>query len=496
MARGVPPSQVVAVVRNRGRATSLAGRGVRVRAADYSRPETLGAALAGVNRLLLVSSSELGQLAAQHSNVITAARTAGVSRIAYTSMLNADDSTSPLASEHRDTERMLREAGVPYTLLRNGYYTEIYTDPLGQYLQAGEILGAAGRGKIAAATRSDYATAAAAALLQDDDGNRTYELGGPAFGLPQLAQVISEVTGTKVTYRDLPAGEYAGALHRTGLDEATARFVAALDASIARGDLETSSQDLARLLGRPATPLSEVVRPAHDLFKVNSQTAVIGLIGAGNIGSTVARLAIGAGYKVVLSNGRGPETLAGLIQQLGPQARAATPAEAATSGDIVVVTIPLQAYRQVPVEPLAGKVVIDTTNYLPDRDGHVAELDDQNTTSSELLQAHLPASHVVKAFNTIFFKHLAALGQPHEATDRSALPIAGDDDTAKTTVTAFLDAIGYDTYDAGPLSEGWRLQPGTIAYAYSTDGSFEHPRAAGTERLTSLLAQAKRYRDM
>ncbi len=139
LARGVPPSDVVAVVRNRGKATSLAGRGVQVREADYSRPETLGAALAGVNRLLLVSSSELGQLAAQHGNVITAARTAGVLRIAYTSMLNADDSTSPLASEHRDTERVLREAGVPYTLLRNGYYTEVYTDPLGQYLQAGEI---------------------------------------------------------------------------------------------------------------------------------------------------------------------------------------------------------------------------------------------------------------------------------------------------------------------------------------------------------------------
>ena len=198
VARGVPPSHVVAMVRNRGKATSLAGRGLQVREADYSRPQTLGAALAGVNRLLLVSSSELGHLAAQHTNVITAARTAGVSRIAYTSMLNADDSTSPLASEHRDTERVLREAGVPYTLLRNGYYTEVYTDPLGQYLKDGEILGAAGHGKIAAATRQDYATAAAAALLQDDGGNRTYELGGPAFGLPQLAQAISEVTGTKV----------------------------------------------------------------------------------------------------------------------------------------------------------------------------------------------------------------------------------------------------------------------------------------------------------
>jgi NAD(P)H dehydrogenase (quinone) len=275
LARAVPPSDVVAVVRNRGKATSLASRGVQVRQADYSRPQTLGAALVGVNQLLLVSSSEFGQLAAQYSNVIMAARTAGVSRIAYTSMLNADDSTSPLAGGHRDTERVLREAGVPYTLLRNGYYTEVYTavytDPLGRYLQDGEILGAAGHGKIAAATRPDYAAAAAAALLLDEKENRIYELGSPAFGLPQLARAISEITGRKVTYHDLPAGEYAWALQRTGLDEATARFVVALDVSIARGDLETSSQDLARMLGRSATPLTEVARAAYDLFRVSTK---------------------------------------------------------------------------------------------------------------------------------------------------------------------------------------------------------------------------------
>ena len=148
---------------------------------------------AGVNRLLLVSSSQPGQRAAQHGNVITAARTAGVSRIAYTSMLNADDSTSPLAGEHRESERALRAADVPFTLLRNGYYTEVYTEPIGQYLQAGEIVGAARDGRISAASRQDYAAAAATALLQDEGGNRTYELGGPAFGLPELARVITEV---------------------------------------------------------------------------------------------------------------------------------------------------------------------------------------------------------------------------------------------------------------------------------------------------------------
>ncbi len=166
LARGVPASDVVAVVRTRAKAADLADRGVGVREADYSRPQTLGAALAGVQRLLLVSSSVAGQRAAHHASVIQAAKTAGASRVVYTSMLNADDTTSPLAGEHQDTERTLREAGVPFTLLRNGWYTENYTDQIGQYLEAGEILGAAGHGRISAATRQDYAAAAATALLE------------------------------------------------------------------------------------------------------------------------------------------------------------------------------------------------------------------------------------------------------------------------------------------------------------------------------------------
>jgi 8-hydroxy-5-deazaflavin:NADPH oxidoreductase len=190
----------------------------------------------------------------------------------------------------------------------------------------------------------------------------------------------------------------------------------------------------------------------------------IGLIGSGHIGSTVARLAVDAGHDVVLSNSRGPETLAGLVAQLGPRARAATAAEAAEAGDIVVVTIPLKAYREVPVEPLRGKVVIDTNNYYPQRDGQIAELDDGSTTSSELLQQHLPESHVVKAFNNIFFGHLAELARPAGDPERSALVIAGDDATAKRTVTEFLDSIGYDVCDAGPLAEGRRFQPDTPAY--------------------------------
>ena len=263
LSRGVPATDIVAVVRTPSKADDLARSGAHVRAADYSRPQTLGAALAGVDRLLLVSSSVPGQRAAHHTNVIEAAKTAGVSRIAYTSILNADDTTNPLAGEHQDSERALRAADVPFTLLRNGWYTENYTGQLGRYLQRGEIVGAAGHGRISAATRQDYAAAAAAALLQGEEGNRTYELGGPAFDLAELAWVISEVTGTPVAYRDLPVEEYASRLREAGLDEENARFVAALDASIAHGDLETSSQDLARLLGRPATPLTDVVRAAR-----------------------------------------------------------------------------------------------------------------------------------------------------------------------------------------------------------------------------------------
>ncbi|XGX79294.1 hypothetical protein LQK93_02096 [Terrabacter sp. BE26] len=212
-----------------------------------------------------------------------------------------------------------------------------------------------------------------------------------------------------------------------------------------------------------------------------------GLIGSGNIGSTVARLAIAAGHDVVLSNRRGPETLADLVEELGPHARAATPEEAATAGDVVVVTIPLKAYRDVPVAELAGKVVIDTMNYYPQRDGQVAALDAGSTTSSELLQAHLPQSHVVKGFNNIFFQHLRDLArplQPAGSEGRSALAVAGDDAEAKVTVRKALDAIGYDTLDLGPLAEGWRTQPGQPAYGteYALDPS---DWTAGTKPVTS-----------
>ena len=182
----------------------------------------------------------------------------------------------------------------------------------------------------------------------------------------------------------------------------------------------------------------------------------VGFVGSGNIGGTVARLAVDAGYDVVLSNSRGPQTLSGLVKDLGPRARAATPAEAAAAADLVVVSIPPRAYLAVPAEPLAGKPVLDTINYIAQRDGRIPELYDGPLSSSEVLQRHLGAAHVVKVFNNITFWHLRRLTRPAGAPDRSALPIAGDDPIAKAAVTAFLDAIGYDCVDAGTLGAGGR----------------------------------------
>ncbi len=212
----------------------------------------------------------------------------------------------------------------------------------------------------------------------------------------------------------------------------------------------------------------------------------IGFIGAGHIGSQLARLAVSHGYDVVLSNSRGPETLAALVKELGPKARAATPVEAATAGDIVVVTIPLKNYRTVPVEPLAGKIVIDTNNYYPQRDGHIPELDNESTTTSELLQAHLPTSRVVKAFNHIYAAALTTRGLAPGTPNRRALVIAGDDQAAKAAVTGLLDEFGFDTVDAGPLKEGWRIQRDTPGYG---------PRRTADE-LRRDLAAARRYKDM
>ncbi|MDX6323427.1 MAG: 8-hydroxy-5-deazaflavin:NADPH oxidoreductase [Propionibacteriaceae bacterium] len=209
----------------------------------------------------------------------------------------------------------------------------------------------------------------------------------------------------------------------------------------------------------------------------------IGLIGAGHIGSQLARLAVDHGYDVVISNSRGPETLSDLVAELGPSARAAAPAEAGAAGDLVVVTVPLKSIGDIPVEPLAGKIVIDTNNYYPQRDGHFPELDDESTTSAELLQRRLPTSKVVKAFNHIVSGELTTDGRPTGTPNRRALAIAGDDADAKRVVSQLLDEFGFDVVDAGPLAEGWRIQPDTPGYG----------RQLNAAELKAALAAAERY---
>lgn len=220
----------------------------------------------------------------------------------------------------------------------------------------------------------------------------------------------------------------------------------------------------------------------------------IGFIGSGNIGSALARLAVGAGHDVVLSNSRAPQTLREVVAQLGSRARAATPAEAAAAGGIVVVSIPIRAYRQVPTEPLRGKVVIDTLNYDPARQGSVPEIEAGDTPPHLLLQAHLKDSSVVRAFSTVFFKHLADLARPAGAPDRSAVPIAGDDAAARTVVAGLIDSLGYDAYDAGPLAESRRFAPGTPAQLahLDPDGMLSAPaRPATAADLAALLDEVK-----
>jgi predicted dinucleotide-binding enzyme len=198
------------------------------------------------------------------------------------------------------------------------------------------------------------------------------------------------------------------------------------------------------------------------LAEVNMKT--IGLIGAGHIGSQLARLAVAHGYDVIVSNSRGPETLRPLVDELGPHARAGTATQAAETGDIVIVTSPLKNIGDVPVAPLAGKIVIDTNNYYPQRDGRIRELDEERTTTSELLQSHLPTSKVVKAFNHIYAAALTTDGQVAGTPNRRALGIAGNDAKAKAAVAGLIDQFGFDVVDMGPLSESWRLQRDTPGY--------------------------------
>lgn len=258
-ARGII-GDIVALARDPSKAVDL---GVATRAADYTQPAALKTALAGVGTLLLISSSEIGQRAAQHRNVIEAARAAGVKRIVYTSLLHADASPLSLAGEHRETEAMLKASGISAVILRNGWYTENYTGSIGGALAGGAFIGSAGDGKISSAARADYAEAAVAVLTTAGHDGKTYELAGDAaYTLADLAAEISRQTGKAIPYRNLPASEYAAALAGFGLPEGFAQAIAGWDVEASKGALFDGGKQLSALIGRPTTPLSTSVAAA------------------------------------------------------------------------------------------------------------------------------------------------------------------------------------------------------------------------------------------
>jgi NAD(P)H dehydrogenase (quinone) len=259
----VPAGELIALVRDPAKAQDLAARGVAVRQADYSDPASLAEALVGVKRLLLISSNELGQRAAQHQAVIDAAQHAGVDLLAYTSVLHADTSRLGLAVEHRATEQALAESGLAHVLLRNGWYHENYTAGIPAALAHGVLAGSAGHGKISSAARADYAEAAAVVLTSDGHAGRTYELAGDdAYDLAQLAALITEQSGKAVQYQDLPQADYKALLISVGLPEPVAELLADSDAAAAHGALFDDSGQLGRLIGRPTTPIALAVNAA------------------------------------------------------------------------------------------------------------------------------------------------------------------------------------------------------------------------------------------
>ena len=251
---------VVGLVRTPEKAADL---GIALRQADYDKPETLAPALAGIDTLLLISGSDIGKRVAQHKAVIDAAKAAGVRHIIYTSLLNADASTLSLADEHRETEAMIKASGIAYTILRNGWYTENYTMSVPYAVKGGAVLGAAGEGRISAATRADFAAAAVAVLSAGDHVGKTYELAGDrAFTLADLAAEVSKQVGKPIPYKNLPAEDYAKILGSMGLPEGLAAAIADFDISASTGALYYEGSDLSRLIGRPTTPLSAAVKAA------------------------------------------------------------------------------------------------------------------------------------------------------------------------------------------------------------------------------------------
>ena len=257
--KSIPAGEIVAIARNADKAAAIAAKGVTVRIADYDKPETWTAALAGIDTLAFISASEFGQRARQHRTVVDAAKAAGVKLIAYTSILHADTSGITLAAEHRDTEAALRASGIPTIILRNGWYTENYTGNLATALAHG-VAGAAGTGRISAATRQDFAEAIAAAVTGRAEAGRIYELAGDSsFTLGELAAEVAGQSGKPVAYNHMGEGDYAAMLASVGLPGPLAQAIASWDTEIAKGALHNESGDLARLIGRPTTPLSKAV---------------------------------------------------------------------------------------------------------------------------------------------------------------------------------------------------------------------------------------------
>jgi NAD(P)H dehydrogenase (quinone) len=258
--RGVPAGQVVAAVRTLQKAAGLAARGVQVREADYDRPESLAAAFAGAGQLLLVSGSEMGRRLPQHQAVVEAARQVGVGHIAYTSILYADTTPLGLAPEHKATEELIRASGLPFTFLRNGWYTENFDAAITQAASTGILVGGAGDGRVSAAGRADYAAAAAAVLTGQGHQGKIYELGGaPAWTYSDLAAAIAKAAGKPVVYQNLTVGQHRQALADAGVPEHYAGLVVDSDQGIAAGYLETDSGDLTRLIGRATTTLADAV---------------------------------------------------------------------------------------------------------------------------------------------------------------------------------------------------------------------------------------------
>ncbi|QHM96636.1 SDR family oxidoreductase [Kosakonia sacchari] len=256
----VAAKEIVAIVRNPAKAEALSKQGILVRQADYGDQAALTQALAGVNKLLLISSSEVGQRAAQHRNVINAAKAAGVKFIAYTSLLHADKSPLGLHVEHVETEKMLADSGIPYTLLRNGWYSENYLASAPAALAHGVFIGAAGDGKIASATRADYAAAAARVISEEGHAGKVYELAGDrGWTLTELAALLSKASGKNVVYQNLSEADFAAALKGAGLPDWLATMLADSDAGAAKGGLFDDSKTLSKLIGRPTTSIEKSV---------------------------------------------------------------------------------------------------------------------------------------------------------------------------------------------------------------------------------------------